>query len=114
MDVAWWSRLCDRIRERTRLRVALMDVPSGASMASAVADGTLRRARVIDQIGPGERVALIELARGLCTSDPDLLAEARAMGISALRPDELDAALQNRTLTDLFAHPITATLPASA
>ncbi len=91
-----------------------MDVPSGASMASAVADGTLRRARVIDQIGPGESVALIELSRGLCTSDPDQLAEARAMGISALRPDELDAALRNATLSAPFGHPITATLPVSA
>lgn len=113
-DVAWWSQLCDRIRERTRLRVALMDVSSGGDMASAVADGTLRRAQVIDEVGPGERSALIELSRGVCTSHPRVLAEARTMGVSAFGPDELDAALRNGALSTLFAHPVAATLPASA
>lgn len=113
-DVAWWSRLCDRIRERTRLRVALMDMPTGAAMASAVADGTVRPAHVIDEITAGERSALIELSRGVCTSHPPLLAEARAAGVSALRPGDLDAALRNGTLSSLFAHPVTATLPISA
>lgn len=113
-DVAWWSQLCDRIRERTRLRVALMDVPGSVGTASAVAGGTLRRAQVIDEVTPGERSALIELSRGVCTAHPHLLAEARAMRVSALRPGELDAALRNGTLSVLFAHPITATLPISA
>lgn len=113
-DVAWWSQLCDRIRERTRLRVALMDVPSGAGVAPAVADGTLRRVHVIDEVGPGERVALIELSRGVCTSSPNRLAEARALGVPAFGPGALDAALRNGTFDGLFAHPITAALPASA
>ena len=113
-DAVWWSRLCDRIRERTRLRVALMDRPAGAAMASAVADGTVRPAHVIDEITAGERSALIELSRGVCTSHPHLLAEARAAGVSALRPGDLDAALRNGTLSSLFAHPITATLPIPA
>ena len=113
-DVAWWSQLCDRIRERTRLRVALMDLPAGTGIASAVADETLRRAEVIGEVTPGERSALIELSRGVCTSHPRLLAEARAMGMSALRPGALDAALRNGTLPALFAHPITASLPISA
>jgi len=112
--VVWWSQRCDRIRQRTRLRIALMDLPTGAGMASAVADETLRRVRVIDEVTPGERSALIELSRGVCTSHPHLLAEARAMGVSALRPGELDAALRNGTLSELFAHPITETLPVSA
>ena len=113
-DVAWWSQLCDRIRERTRLRVALMDVPSGADMASAVADGTLRRAHVIDDVGPGERSALIELSRGVCTSHPRLLAEARTMGVSVYGPSEVDSALRDGALSALFAHPVAVTLPASA
>ncbi|MDE2876400.1 MAG: hypothetical protein OXU69_01360 [Gemmatimonadota bacterium] len=113
-DVAWWSRLCDRIRERTRLRVALMDVPTGAGIASAVANETLRRVHVIDEVTPAERPALIELSRGVCSSHPRLLAEAHAAGVAALRPGELDAALRNGTLSALFGHPITATLPIPA
>lgn len=113
-DVAWWSQLCDRIRERTRLRVALMDVPTGAGMASAVADETPGRSQVFDEVTPGERSALIELSRGVCSAHPRLLAEARTMGVSALRPGELEAALRNGTLSALFAHPITMTLPISA
>lgn len=113
-DVAWWSRLCDRIMARTRLRVALTDVPTGAGMASAVADGTVRRTHVIDEVTPRERSALIELSRGVCTARPRLLAEARATGVSAFRPGELDAVIRNTTLSALFAHPITATLPISA
>ncbi|MYA64532.1 MAG: hypothetical protein F4139_08000 [Gemmatimonadetes bacterium] len=112
--VTWWSRLCDRIRERTRLRVALMDVSEGAGMASSVADETLRRAYMIDEVTPAERSALIELSRGVCTAHPHLLAEARATAVSAVRPDELDAALRNGTLSGLFAHPITASLPIPA
>ena len=91
-----------------------MDVPSGADMASAVADGTLRPAHVIDEVGAGERPALIELSRGVCTSHPRLLAEAHTMGVSVYGPDELDAALRNGALSALFAHPVAAALPASA
>ena len=57
---------------------------------------------------------MIELSRGVCTTDPELLAEARAMGVSTPAPDQLDAAARNGTLSDLFVHPITETLPASA
>ena len=113
-DATWWSQLCDRIREQTRMRVALIDVPTGTGIASAVARGTLRRAIVIDDIAPGERAALIELSRGICTSDPQLLAEAQAMGVPAPGPDQLSASARNGTLSDLVAHPITETLPASA
>lgn len=113
-DVDWWSRLCDRIRAQTRLRVVLLDMPAGAGMASSVAGRTLRRPQVIDEVTPGERPALIELSRGVCSSHPRLLAEARAAGVSALRPGELDAALRNGTPSALFGHPITATLPIPA
>lgn len=113
-DPAWWSQLCDRIREQTRLRVAVIDVSTSAGIASGVARGALRRAVAIGEIAPGDRAALIELSRGVCTTDPELLAEARAMGVSTPAPDQLDAAARNGTLSDLFVHPITETLPASA
>ena len=113
-DPKWWSQLCDRIREQTRFRVALMDVSTGAGETSAIAREAVRRVIALDEVGPGERAALIELSRGVCTTDADLLAEARERNVSALSPDQLDIALRNGTLSALFAHPITATLRVSA
>ncbi len=113
-DPAWWSRLCDRIREQTRLRVALVDVATGDGNASAVARQAVQRAVAIGEAAPGERAALIELSRGVCTRDPELLAEASAMGVSTFLPDQLDAAARNGTLFELFAHPIAEALPVSA
>ena len=34
-DPAWWSQLCDRIREQTRLRVAVIDVPQAPASRQA-------------------------------------------------------------------------------
>lgn len=112
-DAARWGRLCDRIGEQTSLRIALMDVPAGAGIASVVARNA-RRAVAIGEVAPGELAALIELSCGVCTTDRDLLAQTRAMGVSAPGPDQLDAAVRDGTLSDLFAHPIAAALPASA
>jgi len=113
-DPKWWSQLCDRIREQTRFRVALMEASTGAGEASAIAQEAVRRAIALGEVGPGERAALIELARGVCTTDAELLAEAREMDVSAPSPDQVDRALRNGTLSALFAHPITVTLPISA
>ena len=113
-EPAWWSQLCDRVREQTRLRAALIDVSTGNGAASSVARVAVRRAIAIGEVTPGERAALIELSRGVCTTDPALLAEARAMGVPTPSPDQLDAAARNGTLSVLFAHPITERLAASA
>lgn len=113
-DPKWWSQLCDRIREQTRFRVALMGVSTGAGETSAIAREAVRRVIALGEVGPGERAALIELSRGVCTTDAELLAEARERNVSAPSPDRLDMASRNGTLSSLFAHPIAATLPISA
>lgn len=113
-DPEWWSWICDRIREQTRLSVALVDVSMVDGNASAVAREAVRRAVAIGEAAPDERAALIELSRGVCTTDPELLAEARATGVSTPSPGQLDAAARSGTLSELFAHPIAEALPVSA
>ena len=113
-DIEWWTEMCDGIRVQTSMRVALIDIAPDAAAASAVCERALRRASVITEIPDGARAALIELSRGVCTGDPGLLAQARAMGIPALDPVQFEAAARKGTLSDLLERPITEALPASA
>lgn len=113
-DPKWWIRLCHRIRAQTRFSVALIDVSTGAGEASAIGQEAVRRAITLGKVGPGERAALIELSRGVCTTDGELLAEAREMDVSAPSPDQLEMAARSGTLSELFKHPITEALPVSA
>ena len=70
--------------------------------------------RVIPDLASGERAGVIELSRGVCTADPDLLAQAGAMGIPGYRPAELDAAIRDGTLGGLLTRPLVEALPNSA
>ena len=113
-DVAWWARLCDSIREQTRLRVALLDTPDSDIDAWSVCEWAPRRANVIRELSEHERAGVIELSRGVLTGDPGLLEEARSMGIPAFDPVEMDAAIRDGTLRDLLERPLPEVLPASA
>lgn len=113
-DLEWWIELCDAIRVQTSLRVALIDLAPDEMAASAVCERSVQRARVVTEIPDGARAALIELSRGVCTGDPGLLADARAMGIPAIDPAQFEAVAREGTLSDLLERPITKALPASA
>ena len=113
-DLEWWTELCDGIRMQTSLHVALIDTAPDAVAASAVCEQAPDRARVVTELPADVRAALIELSRGVCTGDPGLLAEARAMGIPALDPLQFEAAARDGMLPDFLEHPIVESLPASA
>lgn len=110
----WWRQLCDGIAMQTPLRVALLGAGPPPETPSAGGDCRKRRCVVLSGFPPGERSVLLELARAVCSDDPDLLAEARAMGVPAFEPGQLVAASSDGTLPELLAHPAAQTLPASA
>lgn len=115
-DARWWSDACDGIRARTGLGVMLVDVAHGGIGAErlAKAAGGGKRLSVLRDLSRGERSALLELCRAVCTGHRGLLAEARALGTPALAPWELQVALRGDALGDLLELPVAEALPATA
>lgn len=99
-DVQWWSGLCDMILTRTRLGVVLVDTAhAGLGARSVLEDfGTRKRIAVLTHLTRAERSALLEIARGVCTGDRDLLTEARVLGTPSYEPGS--RRLSSHTSTD--------------
>ena len=115
-DARWWSERCDGIHARTGLGVVLVDVAHGEIGAESVAKGAggEKRLSVLRDLSRGERSALLELCRAVCTGHRGLLAEARALGTPALAPWELQVALRGDAAGDLLELPVAEGLPATA
>ena len=103
--VRWWARLCNVIQEETGLGVVLVEashrgvdpvrVLAETGLATGIA--VLRPAEEIHcscDLTRGERSALLEISRGVCTGDLGLLAEARARGAANYEPGEAEAAIR--------------------
>lgn len=112
-DVTWWVRLCREIQCRTRLRIVLIDTPGGPD-ATSLAKRAPSGVRVIPDLASGVRAGVIELSRGVCTADPDLLAQTGALSIPSYQPAELDAAIRDGILGGLLTRPYADVLQASA
>lgn len=93
----WWSRLCNLIHSETGLGVVLVDAshrsvdPVRVLGESGLATGIA----VLQDITRGERSALLEISRGVCTGDLGLLAEARVRGVANYEPWEVEAAIRS-------------------
>lgn len=87
-DLQWWSELCDLIRTRTELGVVLVDMAHAGPGARSVLEDlrTRKRIAVLKHLTRTERSALLEISRGVCTGDRDLLAEARVLGTPSYEP----------------------------
>jgi hypothetical protein len=81
-DVQWWSGLCDRIQGETGRGVVLVSAADRGLEAERVLRSTRLRKRItaLNDLAIAERSALLEIARGICTGDRDLLVEARVLG----------------------------------
>ncbi len=79
-DVQWWSGICDRIRSETGLSMVLVNAPCRGPEAERVLSNVRlgKGVAVLDDLTTRERSALLEVSRGVCTGDRNLLAEARA------------------------------------
>lgn len=116
----WWSALCDVIATQTGLRVVLVDAADGAVDAQRVLDGTRCRKKiaVLEGLTRAERSALLEISRGACTGDRDLLIEADVLDAPIYAPIyepwEIEMAIRGETVRDLFAGMASGLLPASA
>ena len=108
-DVIWWVRLCREIRCLTRLQIGLVDTPGGPDVAS-LAERVPSRVRIIPDLVSGERACVIELSRGVCTGDPDLLAQAGALGVPAYAPADLDTAVRDGTIGEFLTRPFAGVL----
>ena len=115
-DVQWWSRLCDLIRTRTGLGVVLLDAARAGLDAKCVLEdfGPRKRIAVLKHLTRAERSALLEISRGVCTGDRDLLTEARVLGTSSYEPWEARMAILSKAAGSLFTAPGLAPLPATA
>ena len=115
-DARWWSEACDGIRARTGLEVVLVDMAHRGIDAERVAKGAGggRRFSVLTGLSRGERSALLELCRAVCTGHRGLLAEARALGTPALEPWELQVAPRGDASGELLDLPVAEALPATA
>ena len=115
-DVQWWSGLCDRIRTRTGLGVVLVDAGRAGIDAKCVLEdfGTRKGIAVLRNLTRAERSALLEISRGVCTGDRDLLTEARVLGTPSYEPWVARMAIRSEVAGDLFSTPGLAPLPATA
>ena len=115
-DARWWSDACDDLRARTGLGVVLVDVARRGIEAERVSGGVAagKPISVLTDLTRGERSALLELCRAVCTGHRGLLAEARALGRPALEPWELQVALRGDDVGELIADPVVGALPATA
>lgn len=91
-DIRWWSRLCNRIAAETRLALVLVEAAHGALDPERVVDGAgpVRGITVLKDLSRGERSALLEISRGVCTGDGGLLMEARLRGVAHRAPRDRD------------------------
>lgn len=105
--VRWWSRLCALIHAGTGLGVVLADAGHAGLDAERVGAESGRRGgiAVLSDLSRGERSALLEISRGVCTGDPGLLAEARVRGVANCEPPEIDAAVREGRLAALLVRP---------
>ena len=115
-DVQWWSAVCDRIRSETGLRMVLVNAPGPGPEAERVLSNVRLRkgVAVLDDLTTRERSALLEISRGVCTSDRNLLAEARALGTPGYEPWEARMAILSEAARDLFMTPSLQALRATA
>ena len=115
-DVRWWSEVCDRIRSEIGLSMVLVNAP----WRGLEADRVLSKVRpgkgiaVLDDLTTRERSALLEVSRGVCTGDRNLLAEARALGTPGYEPWEARMAILSEAAGDLFMTPGLQALRATA
>ena len=115
-DVQWWSGVCDRIRSETGLSMVLVNAPCRGPEAERVLSNVRlgKGVAVLDDLTTRERSALLEVSRGVCTSDRNLLAEARALGTPGCEPWEARMAILSEAARDLFMTPGVQALPATA
>lgn len=113
---AWWSGLCNLISTQTGLSPVLVDAAHGGLDPQRVLDGASFAAKiaVLKDLTRAERSALLEISRGLCTGDRSLLSEARVLDAPNYEPREVQMAIREEALSDLFASMATRMLPASA
>ena len=114
--VQWWSGLCDRIQSETGRGVVLVNTADRGLEAERVLRSARLRNRitVLDDLAFAERSALLEIARGVCTGDRDLLVEARVLGTPNYEPWEVRTAILGESLGGLFSTPGLEALPATA
>ncbi|MYG80772.1 MAG: hypothetical protein F4187_02890 [Gemmatimonadetes bacterium] len=95
--VRWWARLCNVIQEETGLGVVLVEASHrGVDPVRVLAEtGLATGIAVLHDLTRGERSALLEISRGVCTGDLGLLAEARARGAANYEPGEAEAAIRD-------------------
>lgn len=115
-EVQWWSGLCDRIGTRTGLGVVLVETARAGLDAQRVLEGVglRKRTAVLKGLTRAGRSALLELSRGVCTGDRDLLTEARVAGTPGCEPREARMAIRSEAAGDLFWTPGLGALPATA
>ena len=115
-DIQWWSGVCDRIRSETGLSVVLVNAPCRGPEAERVLSNVRLRkgVAVLNDLTTRERSALLEVSRGVCTGDRNLLAEARALGTPGCEPWEARMAILSGAAGDLFMTPGLQALRATA
>ena len=115
-DVQWWSGLCDLIQSETGRSVVLVTAADRGLEAGRVLRSSRLRKRiaVLEDLALAERSALLEIARGVCTGDRDLLVEARVLGTPNCEPWEARTAILGESLAGLFSTPGLEALPATA
>lgn len=116
-DTRTWSRLCNRIHAETGLGVVLVEAAHGGLDPERVLDGIgpVTRSAVLADLSSGERSALVEISRGVCTGDRGLLMEARLRGVAEWTPRRDDGDHRPRAMHSIstFA-PSASPLPAIA
>ena len=102
--VRWWSRLCNAILTETGLGVVLADAGHAGLDTRRVREEAGKRGgiAILHDLSRGERSALLEISRGVCTGDHGLLTEARIRGVANFEPPEIDAALCDGRLAEVL------------
>ena len=113
--VQWWSGVCDRIRSETGLSVVLVNACRGPEAERVLSNVRLGKGvAVLDDLTTRERSALLEVSRGICTGDRNLLAVARALEKPRYAPWEVRMAVLSEAAGDLFMTPGLQALRATA
>lgn len=114
--VRWWSRLCNAILTETGLGVVLADAGHAGLHTHRVREEAGKRGgiAILHDLSRGERSALLEISRGVCTGDHGLLTEARVRGAANYEPPEIDVAVREGRLAGLLVHPASGVQSATA